>query len=131
MILEYEFTDNILTKKDPTSYPNHLQGNITLQFVKLDESLPNTRYYADIKNTDSVKRVKLEKNNDMYCCELPLWVTNYTFFKLSVHSVVEDKHFTTNELVIPVRVSDYMGYDRLMAHTHKKIKSDKCYEFKY
>lgn len=128
MILKYIITDNILKKEDVTMYPNHLQDNITLSFTKIDESLPNTKYYADIKTPDAIKRVRLKKYNGKYSCELPKKVTQYTFFKLKVHTISENKHFTTNELIIPIHCQDYLDYNRTIAHTIPKHKRGYCYK---
>ena len=127
MILKYKFTDNELIKEDATMYPQFTQENIKLEFTKTDEGLPNTKYYVNVKTRDAIKKLRLKKYNGVYSCELPKWVTNYTFFKLQVHSFVEDKHFSTNELIIPVRCLDYLDYNRAMAHTFPKPKKESCY----
>ena len=113
MILKYNLSDNRLEKKDPTDFPNHLQDNIVLEFNKNDE-LPNAKYYALIKTTDGVKRVRIRKKNGKYSCELPLFVSEYSFFKLKVVTVMGDKKFSTNELIIPFRTLDYLDYNRAM-----------------
>lgn len=127
MILKYILTDNKLQKEDPTSYPQHLQENITLEFDKTDDSLPNTKYYADIKTPTAIKRTRLKKYNGKYSCELPKWVTQYTFFKLKVHTISEKKHFTTNELIIPINCQDYLDYNRTIAHTFPKPQKNNYY----
>lgn len=127
MILKYSFSDNILEKDDPTYFPNLLQDNVKLEFSKTDE-LPNSKYYADIKTVDAVKRVRLRKYNGVYSCELPKWVTHYPFFKLLVHTFNDGNHFTTNELIIPVRCLDYLDFNRTVAHAFKHHKRDGCYK---
>ena len=67
MILKYNLSDNHLEKQDATLFPNHLQDNIVLEFNKSDE-LPNAKYYALIKTTDGVKRVRIRKKNGKYSC---------------------------------------------------------------
>ena len=132
MILKYQFTDNILKKEDATMYPQHLQENIRLEFNKTDETLPNSKYYVDVKTREAVKRIRLKKYNGLYSCNLPKWVTNYTFFKLQVHTISENQHFTTNELIIPVRCMDYLDFNRTIAHTMPRHKKHNCHydEFK-
>lgn len=127
MKLKYIFTDNQLKKGDATVFPNHLQENIKLEFIKTDDTLPNSKYYADIKTPDAIKRIRLKKYNGMYSCELPKWVTNYTFFKLRIHTITEHKHFTTNELIIPIRCNDYLDYNRTIAHTMPRMRK-RCYD---
>ena len=127
MILKYTFTDNKLSKVDATMYPQHLQDNIKLEFTKTDGSLPNSKYYANVKTTDAIKRVRLRKYKDKYTCELPKWVTKYAFFKLQVDTFIEDKHFSTNELIIPVNYLDYLDYNRTIANNFKKPKRFNCY----
>ena len=129
MILKYNLSDNTLEKKDATMYPNHLQDNIILEFDK-KENLPNTKYYAYIKTSDAVKKVKITETDGKYSCELPLFVSHYPFFKLQVMSVVDEKRFVSNELIIPFRTLDYLDYNRAMnklfndkyriRHTHKQ-----------
>lgn len=119
MILEYKITDNKLVKKDATMYPNHLQDNITLEFEK-EEELPNTKYYAYIKTTDGVKKIRLRKKNGKYTCELPNFVSNYTFFKLQVLSIINNKKFLTNELIIPFNTPDFLDYNRTINKIFKR-----------
>lgn len=111
MILEYKLSDNVLEKKDPTIFPNHLQENIILKFDK-DKHLPNTKYYAHIKTTDGVKKVRIRKKNGVYSCELPPFVSHYPFFKLQVFTIIKGKKMLTNELIVPFKTSDYLGYNR-------------------
>lgn len=113
MILKYNLSDNRLEKKDPTDFPNHLQDNIVLEFNKSDE-LPNTKYYAYIKTSDAVKKVRIKKKNGVYSCELPPFVSHYSFFKLQVVSVIDNRKLVTNELIIPFRTLDYLDYNRAM-----------------
>ncbi|MBP5422975.1 MAG: hypothetical protein J6Y78_11095 [Paludibacteraceae bacterium] len=127
MILKYKLTDNRLIKDDETMYPNHLQDNIKLEFMKSDE-LPNSKYYLDIKTVDVVKRLRLKKYEGVYSCDLPKWVTSYPFFKLQAHTVTDNKHFTTNELIIPVRCLDYLDYNRAIAHSFKQPQREACYK---
>ena len=127
MILKYILSDNKLEKVDATLFPNHLQDNVKMEFVK-SEDLPNSKYYIDIKTVDAVKRVRLEKEDNSYVCDLPKWVTHYPFFKLQAHTLVGDRHFTTNELIVPVRCLDYLDYNRGIAHTHKQPKRGACYD---
>ena len=111
MILKYKLTDNRLIKDDETMYPNHLQDNIVLEFDK-DDELPNTKYYAYIKTSDGVKKVRMRKKNGKYSCELPPFVSHYTFFKLQVLTVANKRKFLSNELIIPFRTLDYLDYNR-------------------
>ena len=115
MILKYNLSDNLLEKKDPTDFPNHLQDNIVLEFDK-DEELPNTKYYAHIRTPDAVKKVRIRKRNGKYICDLPPFVSHNTFFKLQIMSLVDEKRFVSNELIIPFKTIDYLGYNR---ETHK------------
>ena len=126
MILKYTFSDNQLVKEDATMYPNHLQDNIKLEFTKTEE-LPNSKYYVDIKTTDAIKKIRLKKYNGTYTCDLPRWVTHYPFFKLQVHTITDEKHFTTNELIVPIRCLDYLDYNRTIAHTFPKPPKNSCY----
>ncbi len=113
MILKYNLSDNRLEKKDATLFPNHLQDNIVLEFDK-NEGLPNTKYYAYIKTSDAVKKVRIKKKNGVYSCELPPFVSHYSFFKLQVVSVIDNRKLVTNELIIPFRTLDYLDYNRSM-----------------
>ena len=126
MILEYKLSDNKLVKKDATMYPNHLQDNIILEFEK-DEELPNTKYYAYIKTSDGVKKVRMRKRNGKYTCELPPFVSHYTFFKLQVLTVINKRKLLTNELIIPFNSLDYLDYNRTVnkiLHTRYPLCDD-------
>lgn len=121
MILEYTITDNKLEKENPIDYPVHLQNNIILRFNDKN-GLINDKSYAFIKTHDNVKKVKIIKNGELCACELPPFTTHNTFFKLKV-LVLQDKHqMITNELIIPIRVSDYLDYNRTLAHIFPKSK---------
>lgn len=130
MILKYILTDNILKKEDATMYPNLLQDNVKLEFTKTDETLPNAKYYADIKTHDNVKKVKLTMSDGKLSCDLPRMVSSNTFFKLSLHTIVDDRHFTTNELIVPIRVNDYLDYQRTVSHPFRKerMRTDAIYD---
>ncbi len=130
MILKYELNDNQLVKINQTDYPNHLQDNITLEFYD-KTNIINDKTYALIKTHDIVKRVKINNVEGVCSCELPLFVTHQTFFKLRVVVFVGNNlKMMTNELIVPVRVSDYLDYNRGTAHSRKKkfIKHDAIYD---
>lgn len=121
MILKYNLSDNRLEKKDPTDFPNHLQDNIVLQFEDKD-GIINDKSYVFIKTHDNVKRVKIVKNGDICACELPPFVTHNTFFKLRVMSLQGMHQMITNEIIVPIRVNDYLDYNRTLAHMLPKPK---------
>ena len=124
MILEYVISDNRLKKKSHLDYPTHLQDNITLQFDDKD-GLLNDKSYAFIKTHDYVEKVKIVDNG----CRLPRFVTRETFFTLRVLVMVGDDKMFTNELIVPVRVHDYLDYNRALAHSrdkkHRRFEFDK------
>lgn len=113
MILKYNLSDNRLEKKDPTDFPNHLQDNIVLEFDK-NSSLPNDNYYAYIKTPDAVKKVKIINKDGKYSCELPPFVSHYSFFKVQIMGLVDERRFVSNELIVPFRTIDYLDYNRSM-----------------
>lgn len=133
MILKYDLSDNRLEKKDPTDFPNHLQDNIVLEFDK-SSSLPNDNYYAYIKTPDAVKKVKIANNDGKYSCELPPFVSHYSFFKVQIMGMVDENRFVSNELIVPFRTLDYLDYNRSMnvlfnqkyrlKHTYKEQGQD-------
>lgn len=120
MILKYKIKDNILTKINPTDFPSHLQDNIVLQFND-EDGLINDKGYVYVKTSDAVKKVKIVEDSGKYSCELPLFVSHYPFFKLQVMSVVGERRFVSNELIIPFRTLDYLDYNRAM----NKLFNDK------
>lgn len=121
MILKYEIQDNTLKKLNPTDYPSHLQDNIVLQFEDKGGVI-NDRSYAYVKTHDNVKRVKIVKNGNLCACELPPFVTHNTFFKLKVLSLQGRQQMITNEVIVPIRVNDYLDYERTLAHVFPKPK---------
>ena len=126
MILEYIISDNRLVKKSHVDYPTHLQDNIALQFDDKD-GLLNDKSYAFIKTHDHVEKVKIVDNG----CKLPKFVTRETFFTLRVLVMVGDDKMFTNELIVPVRVHDYLDYNRALAHSRYKkapLRSDAIYD---
>ena len=130
MILKYRLTDNHLKKKDVTEYPNHFQNNITLEFEDTDGILNNTAY-AYIKTHNIIEKIKINNTNGNYSCELPTYVTHQTFFKLKIVVFLDEKHrIVTNELIIPIRVDDYLDYNRSVAHSVSKqrINSKAIYD---
>lgn len=130
MILKYKLSDNLLVKTSHITYPNHLQNNVTLEFEDND-GLINDNTYALIKTHDVVERVKIEKSDGFGSCELPKYVSHQTFFKLRVIVLLGEKlKMVTNELIIPIRVNDYLDYQRTVSHPFRKerMRTDAIYD---
>ena len=123
MILKYILSNNQLEKGNPIDYPNYHQTNIVLTFEDKD-GLINEKTYAYIKTHNSIEKVKINQDDNCYYCELPSYVTHQTFFKLKVIIFIDEKHkMVTNEVIVPVRVNDYLDYNRGIAHSFSKQKS--------